>query len=221
MIGIYKITNLKNNKVYIGQSIDIETRWRQHKRNAFNPNTHIYEYPLYRAIRKYGVENFSFTVIEETDESLLTEEEQYWIDYYDSLNPQKGYNLVPAVDAKRGENCNWAVLTDRETELIIDLLKNSSLLMQDIAAIFNVSGSCIEDINKGKRRKQEGIDYPIRKNSKSFAHRGENQNTAVLTSIQVLEIRNRYVNESLPEIYEDYKHLISFSGFKKICYGVT
>ena len=73
--GIYKITNKVNNKVYIGQSIHVLYRWGQHQRNAFNPNTHTYNYPLYRAIRKYGIENFQFEVLEEVSSiDLLTEE---------------------------------------------------------------------------------------------------------------------------------------------------
>ena len=52
--GIYKITNLVNEKVYIGQAQDIEKRWREHKCSS-KSNNQI----LYRAIRKYGLENFS------------------------------------------------------------------------------------------------------------------------------------------------------------------
>ena len=106
MIGIYLITNKLNNKVYVGQSINIEKRWGEHKRNAFNSNTHTYNYPLYQAMRKYGLQSFNFQVLEETDIDKLTEEEQYYINQYHSLDPNCGYNLVPAINSKRGENCN-------------------------------------------------------------------------------------------------------------------
>ena len=221
MIGIYKIQNKVNNKIYIGQSICIEKRWKEHQNNAFNINTHTYNYPLYRAIRKYGLENFQFTVIEETSIENLTEEEQYWIDYYNTLNPNLGYNLVPAIDSKKGENCNWAILNNQDTQLIISLIQQTSLTFIEIGKMFNVSGSCIEDINKGRRRRQENLSYPLRSNAKAMAHRGEKQNTATLTECQVLEIRNRYVNEDVKTIYEDYSHLIGLAGFKKVCYGVT
>ena len=89
---IYKITNTINNKCYIGQSINITARWQAHK-NAVNSKT-LYHYPLYRAFRKYGLENFTFTVIEECPVSQLNEKEIFWIQYYNSfLDKNKGYNL--------------------------------------------------------------------------------------------------------------------------------
>ena len=63
--GIYKIANKINGKCYIGQSIDIKRRWRQHKEIYVNPTAEGYDYPLYKAIRFYGLENFSFEVLEE------------------------------------------------------------------------------------------------------------------------------------------------------------
>lgn len=57
--GIYKIENLINHKVYIGQSIDIERRFRNHINNEVSPH-------LKRAFEKYGIENFSFEIIKET-----------------------------------------------------------------------------------------------------------------------------------------------------------
>ena len=52
--GIYKITNLLNNKVYIGQSINIEERWKKHKWHSLSVDS----YPLYRAFNKYGLNIF-------------------------------------------------------------------------------------------------------------------------------------------------------------------
>ena len=62
MIGIYKIENLLNGKVYIGQSINIEHRIYRHKKNYLNQNRVEFTKPLYRAFRKYGIDNFSFEV---------------------------------------------------------------------------------------------------------------------------------------------------------------
>lgn len=221
MIGIYKITNKINNKAYIGQSIQIKERWGQHKRNSFNPRTHTYEYPLSRAIRKYGLKNFTFEVLELVEKENLTTREQYWIDFYNTLDPNYGYNLEPAEDAKRGENCNFAVLTNFQVEQIRQLIKETTITFKEIGEMYGVSGSCIEDINKGRRWADDDISYPIRKNTRSLGHRGERQNTAILKEIEVLEIRKRYVNETIPEIYEDYKNRISYTGFKNAVYGQT
>lgn len=90
MIGIYKITNNINNKSYIGQSINITQRWINHKSNAKNLD---YQTPLYRAIRKYGIENFSFEILEECQEQDLNDKEIYWIKFFDSFG-DKGYNLT-------------------------------------------------------------------------------------------------------------------------------
>lgn len=58
MIGIYKITNLINNHSYVGQSVDISRRWNAHKEEAKKEKSDKFDYPLYRAIRKYGINNF-------------------------------------------------------------------------------------------------------------------------------------------------------------------
>lgn len=92
--GIYKITNLINNKVYIGQSVDIEERWKHHRSNINTTDTKKRNLYIYQAMRKYGIENFEFSILEECDKSLLNEKEEYWIEYYHSHNKEFGYNLT-------------------------------------------------------------------------------------------------------------------------------
>ena len=87
MIGIYKITNKINQKVYVGQSIHMEARWQQHKREALGDRSNT---KLYQAMREYGIDNFVFEIIEQCLEKELNEKEQYWISFYDSF--QNGYN---------------------------------------------------------------------------------------------------------------------------------
>lgn len=89
---IYKITNLINQKSYIGQTVYFNERIKQHQRNSFNPNSIDYDVPIHRAIRKYGIENFSYEIIEEVDEKLLNNREIYWISYYDTYF--NGYNAT-------------------------------------------------------------------------------------------------------------------------------
>ena len=87
MTGIYKITNLINNKIYIGQSTNIQNRWEEHKFYSSNEHT-----ALQAAFKKYGISSFSFEVIEECPKEKLDEREIYWIKFYDSYN--NGYNLT-------------------------------------------------------------------------------------------------------------------------------
>lgn len=80
MIGIYKIQNLKNGKVYIGQSNNIKYRIRQHK-SHLRHNTH-YNLFLQKSWNKYGEENFEFSIVEECELSQLNDRETYWCNYY-------------------------------------------------------------------------------------------------------------------------------------------
>lgn len=73
MIGIYKITNIINNHCYIGQSVNIEQRWIEEKKNAFSSTSKEYDYPRSKAFRKYGLENFKFEVLEECTIEQLNE----------------------------------------------------------------------------------------------------------------------------------------------------
>lgn len=103
MIGIYKITNKINSKSYIGQSIDIERRWRSHKTEPFNPNASQYNTIFYKAIRKYGINNFSFEILEECAIEELDQKEKYWINYYSTYIQNKdaqGYNMTDGGQSK-------------------------------------------------------------------------------------------------------------------------
>ena len=94
--GIYIITNKINNKVYIGQSVDIRTRWWNH-RCELNRNNH-YNRHLQGAWNKYGEDNFDFSILEECTQDDLNNREVYWIDKYNSTNPKNGYNLSTGGD---------------------------------------------------------------------------------------------------------------------------
>lgn len=86
MIGIYKITNKLNGKVYIGQSRDIDARWRQHINAKDN-------FAIHNAIKKYGEENFCFEVLLECPVDMLDVWERDMIALYNCISPN-GYNLT-------------------------------------------------------------------------------------------------------------------------------
>lgn len=92
------IKNKKTGQIYIGQSKNIERRFRNH--------CNITAIDL--AIANEGVDNFDFSIIEEVDESLLKEREQYWINYYNAHQNPKHYNrkLKPEESLKNGYGHN-------------------------------------------------------------------------------------------------------------------
>lgn len=84
MIGIYKITS-PSNKIYIGQSINIEKRWKQYQRLDCKKQP-----KLFNSFQKHGVKNHIFEIIEECNSEQLNEREIYWKQYYDTID--KGLN---------------------------------------------------------------------------------------------------------------------------------
>ena len=88
MIGIYKFTNKYNQKVYIGQSTDINHRKSQHIVNANNG----YDSYFYNALRKYGKDAFYFDILIECPKENLDYWEKFYIKYYCSNNRDFGYN---------------------------------------------------------------------------------------------------------------------------------
>ena len=90
---IYKITNNQNDKVYIGKTIrSLKARWQEHKSDSKNSDK---DYKLYRAMNKYGIENFNIEIIEDNiPENELGIKEQEYIkkfnSYYDGYNETFG-----------------------------------------------------------------------------------------------------------------------------------
>ena len=90
--GIYKIENLVNGKIYIGQSKQIRQRWTEHKKELRH-NRHRNEY-LQRAWNKYGEDNFKHEILELCSEEELDEKECYYINLYKTFDNDNGYNLT-------------------------------------------------------------------------------------------------------------------------------
>lgn len=93
--GIYKITNLQTNECYIGQSLDVYKRWNEHCKCGLGIDTPAGN-KLYKSIQQYGLENFSFELIEECSKEELNEKEKYFIDFYSAktfgFNGNEGNN---------------------------------------------------------------------------------------------------------------------------------
>lgn len=100
IIGIYKISNIITNKLYIGSSSFVQARLRQHKSHLLL-NKHCNKH-LQSSFNKYGLENFNFELIEECILENVIVREQYYIDTLETCNREKGYNKRLIADSNNG-----------------------------------------------------------------------------------------------------------------------
>ena len=94
--GVYKITRLKTNEIYIGQTTSVDKRWQEHVKSALGVGT-LASSQLHRAMAADGCENFTFELLEEVPKDKLRERESYYIDFYDS----KTYGLNSVTGDKK------------------------------------------------------------------------------------------------------------------------
>lgn len=81
--GIYKITNIKDSKIYIGQSTDVKTRWSNHIKAALKIDS-IAHSRVHDAMGEEGIQNFTFELLEQCPKEKLNEREKYYIEFYQS-----------------------------------------------------------------------------------------------------------------------------------------
>ena len=190
--AIYRITNLINNKVYIGQTVHPNKRWWEHQQRA---KTHYDNYPIHLAIDKYGAENFSFEILEWTED--YDNEEARLINEYNSISPN-GYNLIEGGHSPimLGEDHPHNTISNKNVLAIIQELKENKLSDRELALKYDVSDKIIADINHGYSHKQPNEIYPIRiKKGRQY-----------LTEEQVIEIKELLINSqfSFTEIANQY-----------------
>lgn len=87
--GIYKVTNINTKEIYIGKSTDIGERWTNHIKSACGL-AGVADSMFQRALKKYGIENFTWEVLEDCPKDKLTEREKYYISFYNTI--EYGYN---------------------------------------------------------------------------------------------------------------------------------
>ena len=127
--GIYIIKNNLNNLAYVGQSVDIKTRWQAHLQAAKNIKNQSANTKIHKAMRKLGIENFYYEILEECNYELLDEREIYWIKYFNTYPNQ--YNMTPGGDGSRGE-CNGRALLTREQVEEIRLAYNAHIPFREV-----------------------------------------------------------------------------------------
>lgn len=221
MQGIYKVTCKINNKIYVGQSVNIEIRLKGHTKNHLNENLVDYNTKFYRALRKHGIENFTFEIIEEVKtKSLMNDRETYWISRYDSF--KNGYNSTSGGNnvTDSGELHPNAKNSNNEILKLKNDLLNTTISQRDLGVKYGITQSTVSLINLGKLWNTLGnYTYPIRK--KEARLNGQNHSRTVLNDKIVMNMRKRYENEMAKNIYEDYKDLCSYATFERALMGRT
>lgn len=155
--GIYAITNIVNNKKYIGQSINILKRFEQHKYQLRN-KIHINRY-LQNSWNKNGEDNFSFDILELCSVDVLDDMESKWIGEYNTLNSHCGYNIVPVGEwegkckneiknNRRRKKRLYSCSSDLYYNILEELLDNKEKVAS-IANTYNVTVRLVNDIKNG------------------------------------------------------------------------
>lgn len=212
MIGIYKITDLTNGEIYIGQSNNIERRKSEH----FNNNTYI-RTAIDKAIHEKGKDAFIFEVVEECSLDELYDKEKYWINFYDSFN--HGYNQT------KGGQYEYCGRRKLNVDDIINIRtaysnhENWFDVYQKYQHLITVDG--FKHIWQGNRWKGIMPEVYNDANKAYYKKQGRFQpGDGNLTDEEVINIRKRYVNETAKEIWQDYKDLYTLGSFKQLLQGV-
>ena len=209
MVGIYKINNKINNKIYIGQTVNIEKRWYKHKWDL-NNNKHTNKH-LQRAWNKYGEDNFHFSIIEECDTEELDIKEKDYIQLFDSF--KNGYNRTLG-----GEHGNRGMIVSMETRRkLSELLKGRKYGRRSDQARINIKNGLkkyykTHKIHCLKTNKEDAIKIlTIHKNlNVSSLILGELFNVKRNVIIDIIEGRSWKELDSLRKEINEYKknHII-------------
>lgn len=226
MCGIYKITNLVNNKIYIGKSKNIEKRWKQHIDEAYHGSQRL----LCKAIRKYKECNFSFQIIEsipiEKYDKISSSREIYWIAYYDSY--KQGYNMTPGGDGGSVKGIH-AGLKSKQAKLtkedIIDIRTDykNLVLKQDSYKKYKdkISLATFSRVWNNQTYKEIMQEVYTTENKAIQSRRQPpNKNGAKLKEKQVIEIRKLYKQGiGITELSKQYK--VAYMTIYKIINYIT
>lgn len=223
--GIYKITNLINNKSYIGCSKNIEHRWIAHKSESVIDKRPQYNYSIHKAFRKYGIDNFKFEIIELLPEEDLFDREIYWIKYYNTFN--NGYNETEGGQSgpiSLGEDNPNVKLTDLDVISIRTQLLSGKMASEVFPQFCDkISKSGFDHIWRGEAWPHilpEAIDYVKSEEYKRRvrAYAGQHNCSAEKVRIKAEIKEKKKKGLKRLEVYEEYKNVYSLSGFNKIWY---
>lgn len=224
MIGIYKITNKINNKIYIGQSNNINRRKNEHRSVKHETNE-----SLKKAYIKYGLENFDFQVLEECKLEELNDREKYWIKL---LKPQynrtSGGNGSPnhkiseetkQLLKQKGKDFWNSLDNETKNKIITNNLKGPKIGHE----VSKETRQKLREHNLGKKQSLETINKRkqtmIKKKKNGYIQTNENHNKKVIC------IEKNKIYKSVKEASEDNNVTASFlsgviRGKYKTCKGL-
>lgn len=186
IIGIYRIINLANGKVYVGKSGNILERWNNHRKdlrsNKKRPNEH-----LQNSWNLYGKENFVFMVIEECSLEQLKEKEEYYINLFESYKSEKGYNIKKISSGLERHS--------EETKKKISEANKGKTVSEKTRYLMSLASSGRKWTEEQKRNLSE-----VRKNNYENSnlcelnktYKGENNPNSKLTVQEIVEIREKF-----------------------------
>ena len=204
--------------MYVGQSHDIEQRLMEHLYHNSSP--------IDRAIHEYGIENFEI-IIEKKNipDEELDYWEQYYINHYNSNQPFYGYNQTYGGKGSIGSTNPTAQLSEEDVYFIRECY-SKHISQKEIYEYFKdkISFGTLQNILQGKSWTNIHMDVYTEEN-KSFYNRdgfsyiNDNGLNKVFSDDEVIELRNRYVNESAKQIYESVKDRCRFQTLQQILWG--
>lgn len=209
---IYAYTNKINGHQYIGQTNNLQKRFNGHKSDSYNKNSKAYNYPLHNAIRKYGIENFSFEVLEsELSEEQANEREKFWIQEKQSHVSKGGYNITFGGDGCQKNPLPWEELKDKgkvfSGEEIEDIQKRllNSEKYQDIIDLYSprLTRTFLSNLNHGVNYKNPNLVYPLKTD---FSGEGN------FSKEEIQEIKNE-IKSGLTYSEIQKRHNIKSAGF--------
>lgn len=240
--SIYCFTNKINNKKYIGSTIvEPNVRYNQHIYNVKHENVHQYNYPLYQAIRKYGIENFIFEILEQKEcmEQEIRQLEREYILKYNTISPN-GYNQTDNTEHPINAKESYAKMseTKREKAKCVAEIDNNNQIIQiwrsvvDCAENLKLNEKHIASCCRGERKTTGG---------KRFYWLDENNNLIIpeykrdfykgakgTTQIQSTSKKVNKIDKNTNEVLDTYDTLAlaarenncDSSGIAKVCRGI-
>lgn len=218
MIGIYKITNKLNNHSYIGLSTTLEGRWKYHQ-TPYNQERESSK-TLYKAFAKYGIDNFTFEILEECSVKELGEREKYYIAKYDTYH--NGYNMTSGGEDNIGDAHPRHRLSEEDV-IDIRIRYNNLERRKEVYELYKdrIGESGFGKIWKGESWQHIMPEVYTPENKEFHLHntsnKGSSNGRARLTEEDVRIIRIRKKNgERLKNVYEDYKDRLTKGSFTNV-----